>query len=657
MANTVTIHTKTVDDGGLVKLRGQFDSLGKGMASSTAVGVLGAKALGFGLGLVHEAADGLVNAISGSIKAASDLNETLQKSGVVFGSAADEIKRFGEGAATSMGLSENAAVAAAATFGNLFKSLGTAPEKVAPMSEALVKLAADLASFNNIPIDEALAKLQSGIVGQERPLRELGVAISAASVDVEAAALGFKKLNGHFTEGEKVQARYALIFKQTGTAQGDFARTSDQLANQQRILQAELDDTSANLGKQLLPAVLDVERGFVKLFDTINGGLPNGIGTAIRQQIETGTLDQLQTSKAALEKAINDPLLNMFGAPQAEALRHQLADVDAAIAVFAAGTGVSSGKVADDFTLVRQAFHQVSDGVSSDSGAIATSYGAMGKSALDFAADAEKTKRRIIAANDATVAQLEKDASAAIHGAFDPLITADKLRVTNADIAANKIILASKKATAAQKIAAHDALDQLHMDQATYLSDLAKTGDTTSVAFKTGVAELKNEIAHATGPTKTFLEGILVDLTSIDKIHATPTVTVKIIGAAALTTLAKQLGYVGNQDLYKKAYRPPAHNAGGGWVGKNGPELSWLGEKGPEYVVSNDKLGSLGSGPAGPGGSIGGGSMVLNVTVNASPGMTPAESAAIGRNLASPIAQEFVRRGLIPRRTLSGITG
>jgi hypothetical protein len=38
----------------------------------------------------------------------------------------------------------------------------------------------------------------------------------------------------------------------------------------------------------------------------------------------------------------------------------------------------------------------------------------------------------------------------------------------------------------------------------------------------------------------------------------------------------------------------PSTHAEGGWVGLNGPELSWLGEEGPEYVVPNDKLKSGG---------------------------------------------------------------
>lgn len=248
-------------DASLTKLEKTTGKL-KGSLSNATAGVKGGLLAGIGLGTglgAFNAAEGavkdLVGFVGDAITEASDLNETLGKSQIVFGDAASGVKAFGETAAHSMGLSENAAISAAASIGNLLLSTGTAQEKIAPMSEGIVQLASDLSAFNNIPVEDALAKLQSGLVGQERPLRELGVAISAASVDAEALVLGFKKVNGTFTEGEKVQARYALIFKQTATAHGNFALTSDQLAESQRTLNAELEDETAKIGSDLTPAV------------------------------------------------------------------------------------------------------------------------------------------------------------------------------------------------------------------------------------------------------------------------------------------------------------------------------------------------------------------------------------------------------------------
>jgi hypothetical protein len=83
--------------------------------------------------------------------------------------------------------------------------------------------------------------------------------------DVEQAQSGLDDaLKGSvpdLTEQQKILARQALIFEQTTTAQGDFARTADGAANKQRILAASVDNLRAQLGQKLLPMwqrVLDV---------------------------------------------------------------------------------------------------------------------------------------------------------------------------------------------------------------------------------------------------------------------------------------------------------------------------------------------------------------------------------------------------------------
>jgi polysaccharide deacetylase 2 family uncharacterized protein YibQ len=50
-----------------------------------------------------------------------------------------------------------------------------------------------------------------------------------------------------------VQARYGLLMESTSQFQGDFADTSDGLANSQRVLKARLTDLSAELGENLVP--------------------------------------------------------------------------------------------------------------------------------------------------------------------------------------------------------------------------------------------------------------------------------------------------------------------------------------------------------------------------------------------------------------------
>jgi hypothetical protein len=202
-----------------------------------------------------------------AISAASDLNESMSKVSVVFGENATAIESWSTTAATSLGQSQQGALEAAGTFGNLFSAMGLGQDETLNMSKGVVQLASDLASFNNIRPEEALEKLRAGLVGEAEPLRTLGVNLTAAAVAAEAVRMGLAAQGEELTTAQKAQASYSLILQQTTAAQGDFTRTADGLANQQRIMQAELADTAATLGKELLPIALEVAKGLGKLLD------------------------------------------------------------------------------------------------------------------------------------------------------------------------------------------------------------------------------------------------------------------------------------------------------------------------------------------------------------------------------------------------------
>lgn len=184
---------------------------------------------------------------------ASDLNETISKTKVVFGDNAKEVLKWGDSAATSLGLSKNAALGARATLGNLFVSMGVGSTATKNMSGDMVELAGDLASFNNMDPTEVLEKLRAGLVGEAEPLRSLGVNITAAATEAKALELGLGGVDRELTAAEKATANYAIIMDQTKTAQGDFARTSEGMANQQRITAATFQDTMAGIGQAVVP--------------------------------------------------------------------------------------------------------------------------------------------------------------------------------------------------------------------------------------------------------------------------------------------------------------------------------------------------------------------------------------------------------------------
>ncbi len=265
--------------GMLDKVKGKASGFG-GVMQNLGMGVMQGVGIAGFMG-VTMAAGALVQGIGGAISAASDLNETVSKVKVVFGPAAQGVLDFGKDAARGMGMSQNAALAAAGTMGNLFVAMGVVPQASANMSTGLVKLAGDLASFNNADPAEVLEALRSGLVGESEPMRRFGVQLSETRVQQEALTLGLWDGTGALSDAAKAQARYSIILKDSKTAQGDFARTSSGLANQQRIAAARMEDSMARVGQAILPvatAILPVlADAFAGLLDWI-GQILEGIG-------------------------------------------------------------------------------------------------------------------------------------------------------------------------------------------------------------------------------------------------------------------------------------------------------------------------------------------------------------------------------------------
>lgn len=241
----------------------------KGFGIGAGLSVFGLATKGIGL---------VTDAVGAAINAASDLNESESKVNVVFGAQKAIIDDWARHAASSMGMSQQAALEAAGTFGNLFEGLGLTQQAASGMSQKVVQLAADLASFNNVPVEDALRALQSGLLGEAEPMRQFGVALDEASTKAYAMAHGLGTMVKHgktftftMTNAEKVQARWGQIIQHTKNAQGDFIRSSGNLAEKQKTLDANIQNLTAHLGQLLTGPLSDIIgglSGMVSQFDT-----------------------------------------------------------------------------------------------------------------------------------------------------------------------------------------------------------------------------------------------------------------------------------------------------------------------------------------------------------------------------------------------------
>ncbi|WP_220015051.1 phage tail protein [Clavibacter michiganensis] len=201
---------------------------------------------------------GIGRMLASSITNASDFQESATAITAVFGDADKTIQDFAANSATSLGQSKNQTLDAARTFGVFGKAAGLSGGELAGFSTDFITLAADLASFNNTTPEEAIEALGAGLRGESEPLRAYGILLDDATLKARATKMGIYSGNDALTQQQKVLASQGEIMAQTSTQQGDFARTSQGLANQQRILKAQTENLSTSFGMLFLPIVLKV---------------------------------------------------------------------------------------------------------------------------------------------------------------------------------------------------------------------------------------------------------------------------------------------------------------------------------------------------------------------------------------------------------------
>ncbi|MYB35875.1 MAG: hypothetical protein F4Y26_00465 [Gammaproteobacteria bacterium] len=125
-------------------------------------------------------------------------------------------------------------------------------------SKTLTTLTADLGSFHNISEDRVNLALKGALTGEYESMKQFGIVLRAAEVDMRALNATGKKSVDNLTEQERVAARLQFIMERAGVAVGDAERTLGSFANQLKALQGEAVDVAGELGTHLLPLAKDL---------------------------------------------------------------------------------------------------------------------------------------------------------------------------------------------------------------------------------------------------------------------------------------------------------------------------------------------------------------------------------------------------------------
>ena len=195
---------------------------------------------------------GLIKVGKQAVQTASDLQEVQNVVEVSFGSMSAEVDKFAENALKKFGLSKLSAKQFASTFMAMSNGMGVAAEAGKNMSLNLTALAGDLASFRNVEQDVAFTALKSVFTGETETLKNFGIVMTEANLEAYALSQGITKSYSAMSQAEKVALRYSFVLNATKNAQGDFARTSNNWANQVRILKEQFKELAGIIGNGLL---------------------------------------------------------------------------------------------------------------------------------------------------------------------------------------------------------------------------------------------------------------------------------------------------------------------------------------------------------------------------------------------------------------------
>ena len=241
---------------------------------------------------------GAAAGLTGMFNAASDLNENLNKTEVVFGDLSEEIEAWSKTTLTNFGIAQSSALEMSSFFGDMATSMGLTTEQAAEMGKELVGRAGDMASFKNVSLEVAQNGLAAIFTGQAQSLKKFGIVMTEANLEAYALAQGIGKQYSEMDQAEKVMLRYQYVMDQTKNAAGDFANTSDGAANSVRVAKESFKEAAATLGQEVIPLVLPLIQGVTNLVQGINS-------------LDEGTKNLIVTGVAVT--AVASPILTIGG--------------------------------------------------------------------------------------------------------------------------------------------------------------------------------------------------------------------------------------------------------------------------------------------------------------------------------------------------------
>lgn len=228
----------------------QYDSAGEKKAEKAISGLksgletLGQAASAAGIGLF----------IQGTINAASQVQEVINRTNGLFGEGAEKVKAWAENTAYAFGSSDDTLLGLAAQVGGLTNTFAENEQASADMAMRLSEVASDLGAFYSEDPSTMVAALTSGLLGMDRPLKKYGLLLNDAALEEFRLSEGISKSVKSMTEQEKGLLRYKKIVASTDKFTGSSVKALERYAGATKAFKERWGDLKEALGDVLLPS-------------------------------------------------------------------------------------------------------------------------------------------------------------------------------------------------------------------------------------------------------------------------------------------------------------------------------------------------------------------------------------------------------------------
>lgn len=280
------------------------------------------KSIGIAMGTVLVAAGAAVYKLGKAVvEQFGQLEQNLGGSEAVFGEYAASIQKTGEDAYKNLGVSQSEYLATANKMGALFQGVGVDQQTSLALTEKAMQRAADMASVMGIDTSMALEAVTGAAKGNFTMMDNLGVAMSATSIQAYALAKGLDFTWNSATQAQKAEVAMQMFFENTEQYAGNFARESSQtITGSIGMLKAAAQSWVAGLGnanadtlaltRNMTDAFRTVMTNITPVLENIVKALPDALD-AILSEV-SGILPTLVNTAASLFRQLLGTVLNLL---------------------------------------------------------------------------------------------------------------------------------------------------------------------------------------------------------------------------------------------------------------------------------------------------------------------------------------------------------